>query len=109
MFCTVQLINFFQSIKHHALYVSYLYHLYLINRQRYQIEAAFTLKKHADLLQWTDEKLEKYHLVHSQLSKHCGTHMKLKERLYNEIADLFDEGEHWELAIEVRSPASVAS
>lgn len=90
MFCTVQLIDFYQKIGENALYINYLYKLYNLHVMSGNcVEAALTLKKHANLLKWSDEKLESYMIV-KLAHKRCETHVKLKEKIYIEVNFLGD-------------------
>uniref|UniRef100_A0A0N5C857 SH3 domain-containing protein n=1 Tax=Strongyloides papillosus TaxID=174720 RepID=A0A0N5C857_STREA len=96
-----QLIRFLDSIQQYDLYVRYIYKLYNINMLcDNKIEAALTLLKHAELLNWSQESLPEY-LYHGNVNRNCTTHIELKELLYIEIADLLDAGCLWEKAIEI--------
>lgn len=89
MFCTVQLINFYQKIGENALYINYLYKLYDLHIMSGNcVEAALTLKKHANLLKWNDNKLESYMTIKSTHFR-CETHVKLKEKIYIEVIFFF--------------------
>lgn len=59
-----------------------LYDLHILSGN--SVEAALTLKKHANLLKWTDEKLEE-HLLTKNLHRNCETQMELKEKIYIEV------------------------
>uniref|UniRef100_A0A0N5A2G7 SH3 domain-containing protein n=1 Tax=Parastrongyloides trichosuri TaxID=131310 RepID=A0A0N5A2G7_PARTI len=96
-----QLIRFLDSIKQYDLYVRYIYKLYNMNMLcDNKVEAALTLLKHAELLNWSNEALPEY-LLHGNVNRNCETHLELKELLYSEIADLLDKGCLWEKAIEI--------
>lgn len=85
MFCTVQLIDFYQKIGENALYINYLYKLYDLHiLSGNYVEAALTLKKHANLLKWNNDKLEPYMFIKSA-HRRCETHVKLKEKIYIEV------------------------
>lgn len=53
-------------------------------------EAAFTLKLHAKLLNWSDSLLPP--LLRSHKYPLCQTHRQLKEALYLDMIDYFDQG-----------------
>ncbi|KAL3085843.1 hypothetical protein niasHT_039007 [Heterodera trifolii] len=104
MFCTAQLVDFYQSIEHHELYVLYVYKLYTLHRTVGNwVEAGLTLKRHADLLRWsTSHRPESFLCGTARKSggTEFGTELELKEYIYKEMVELFTQGEHWELAIE---------
>uniref|UniRef100_A0AAF5D7S1 SH3 domain-containing protein n=1 Tax=Strongyloides stercoralis TaxID=6248 RepID=A0AAF5D7S1_STRER len=96
-----QLIRFLDSIQQYDLYVRYIYKLYNMNILcDNKVEAALTLLKHAELLNWSQEPLPEY-LYHENINRKCTNHIQLKELLYIEIADLLDAGCLWEKAIEI--------
>ncbi|CEF67247.1 Myoblast city [Strongyloides ratti] len=89
------------SIQQYDLYVRYIYKLYNMNMLcDNKVEAALTLLKHAELLNWSQEPLPEY-LYHGNVNRKCTNHIQLKELLYIEIADLLDAGCLWEKAIEI--------
>uniref|UniRef100_A0A914I4Z4 DOCKER domain-containing protein n=1 Tax=Globodera rostochiensis TaxID=31243 RepID=A0A914I4Z4_GLORO len=104
MFCTAQLVDFYQSIEQHELYVLYLYKLYTLHRTVGNwVEAGLTLKRHADLLRWSASHRPDSYLCGTARNNEggeFGTELELKEYIYKEMAELFTRGEHWELAIE---------
>ena len=53
-------------------------------------EAAFTLKLHSSLLNWSEEILSPHLKSHKHPS--CQTHLELKEALYNDSIKYFDKG-----------------
>lgn len=63
------------------------------------IEAAYTLKLHSQLLDFSDQALPP--LLRSHRYPACNTHRELKEALYNDMIDYFDKGEMWECALGV--------
>ncbi|XP_064916111.1 dedicator of cytokinesis protein 2-like isoform X3 [Columba livia] len=89
MSCTVNLLNFYKEIDRQAMYIRYLYKLkdLHISYENYT-EGAYTLLLHARLLKG----------LHSP-SLH--TQRQLKEFLYNQIIDYFDQGKMWEEAIHI--------
>ncbi|VDK27442.1 unnamed protein product [Gongylonema pulchrum] len=96
---TVELLKFYDMIGQPDLYINYVYKLYDLHMlSNNKIEAAFTLLKHAETLSWTDCELPTA-LINAHLNRHCATQRQLKEALYNEAANLFDEKELWEESI----------
>lgn len=53
-------------------------------------EAAFTLKLHSALLNWSEEALSSH--LKSHRHPLCQTHLELKEALYNDSINYFDKG-----------------
>uniref|UniRef100_A0A914CL85 Dedicator of cytokinesis protein 1 n=1 Tax=Acrobeloides nanus TaxID=290746 RepID=A0A914CL85_9BILA len=102
MLCIVRLIEFYASIKH-RLYLTYLLKLYEIHIQLgNRIEAAHVLKRIAESLKWDEEQLTGSHQeIRDHLKCEYKTQRELKVKIYLDIASLFDDGEHWELAIEI--------
>ncbi|XP_064916112.1 dedicator of cytokinesis protein 2-like isoform X4 [Columba livia] len=100
MSCTVNLLNFYKEIDRQAMYIRYLYKLkdLHISYENYT-EGAYTLLLHARLLKWSDEaNTAPMQGLHSP-SLH--TQRQLKEFLYNQIIDYFDQGKMWEEAIHI--------
>uniref|UniRef100_A0AC35TJG0 SH3 domain-containing protein n=1 Tax=Rhabditophanes sp. KR3021 TaxID=114890 RepID=A0AC35TJG0_9BILA len=96
----IKLIRFLNSIKQYDLYVRYIYKLYDMNMScNNKVEAALTLLKHAELLNWSDELLPET-LASNNLNRNSNTHLQLKVLLYSEIADLLSF-DLWERAIEI--------
>lgn len=62
-------------------------------------EAAYTLKLHSNLLNWSDSVLPP--LLKSSRYNYCQSHRELKESLYHNIMDYFDKGKMWECALQV--------
>ncbi|VIO86685.1 Uncharacterized protein BM_BM1916 [Brugia malayi] len=95
---TVELLKFYKLIGHDDLYINYVYKLYDLHMlSNNKIEAAFTLLKHAETLSIKCELPPA--LLDAHLNRQCGTQRQLKEALYNEAANLFDEKELWEESI----------
>ncbi|XP_055653409.1 dedicator of cytokinesis protein 2-like isoform X2 [Falco peregrinus] len=100
MSCTVNLLNFYKEIDRQAMYIRYLYKLkdLHVSYENYT-EGAYTLLLHARLLKWSDEaNTAPMQGLHSP-SLH--TQRQLKEALYNQIIDYFDQGKMWEEAIHI--------
>lgn len=53
-------------------------------------EAAFTLRLHSKLLNWTDNTLPP--LLRSHRYSKCQTHRELKEAIYLDMINYFDQG-----------------
>uniref|UniRef100_A0A803YI45 Dedicator of cytokinesis 2 n=1 Tax=Meleagris gallopavo TaxID=9103 RepID=A0A803YI45_MELGA len=87
MSCTVNLLNFYKEIDRQAMYIRYLYKLkdLHISYENYT-EGAYTLLLHARLL---------------KVSPSLQTQRQLKEALYNQIVNYFDQGKMWEEAIHI--------
>ncbi|EFO26456.1 hypothetical protein LOAG_02027 [Loa loa] len=96
---TVELLKFYKLIGQDDLYINYVYKLYDLHMlSNNKIEAAFTLLKHAETLSWAECELPTA-VLDAHLNRQCGTQRQLKEALYNEAANLFDEKELWEESI----------
>ncbi|VDK81631.1 unnamed protein product [Litomosoides sigmodontis] len=96
---TVELLKFYKRIGQADLYINYVYKLYDLHMlSNNKIEAAFTLLKHAETLSWVECELPTA-VLDAHLNRQCGTQRQLKEALYNEAANLFDEKELWEESI----------
>uniref|UniRef100_A0A663FID1 Dedicator of cytokinesis 2 n=1 Tax=Aquila chrysaetos chrysaetos TaxID=223781 RepID=A0A663FID1_AQUCH len=82
MSCTVNLLNFYKEIDRQAMYIRYLYKLkdLHVSYENYT-EGAYTLLLHARLLKVGHGGLPSLH-----------TQRQLKEALYNQIIDYFDQG-----------------
>uniref|UniRef100_A0A914RX78 DOCKER domain-containing protein n=1 Tax=Parascaris equorum TaxID=6256 RepID=A0A914RX78_PAREQ len=93
--------RYYDKIGQPDLYINYVYKLYDLHMlSNNKVEAAFTLLKHAETLKWTDSELP-IALLDAHLNRHCATQRQLKEALYVEMADLFDEKDMWEEAIAI--------
>ncbi|XP_073238831.1 dedicator of cytokinesis protein 1-like [Porites lutea] len=97
MSCTVNVLNFYNEIKKDEMYDRYVYKLcdLHLSVENYT-EAAFTLLRRADDLQWTDETV-----FSSQQKYRASTQRQLKEMLYKDCIDYFDKGKCWEYAIKL--------
>jgi len=85
--------DFSKEIDRKELYLRYLYKLHDLHiKANNYTEAAFTLKLHSRLLNWSDEEVPA--LLRAP-NKHLGlvTHMELKESIYNDIIEYFKKSE----------------
>ncbi|XP_063257401.1 dedicator of cytokinesis protein 2-like [Prinia subflava] len=100
MSCTVNLLNFYKEIDRQAMYIRYLYKLkdLHISYENYT-EGAYTLLLHARLLAWSEESNAAP--VPAPHGLHLHTQRQLKEALYNQIIEYFDQGKMWEEAIHI--------
>ncbi|NWT57803.1 DOCK2 protein, partial [Erythrocercus mccallii] len=100
MSCTVNLLNFYKEIDRQAMYIRYLYKLkdLHISYENYT-EGAYTLLLHARLLTWSEESNAAP--VPGPHGLHLHTQRQLKEALYNQIIEYFDQGKMWEEAIHI--------
>ncbi|NXP20328.1 DOCK2 protein, partial [Scytalopus superciliaris] len=100
MSCTVNLLNFYKEIDRQAMYIRYLYKLkdLHISYENYT-EGAYTLLLHARLLTWSEEPNTAP--VPGLHGPHPHTQRQLKEALYNQIIEYFDQGKMWEEAIHI--------
>ncbi|NXI23379.1 DOCK2 protein, partial [Sterrhoptilus dennistouni] len=100
MSCTVNLLNFYKEIDRQAMYIRYLYKLkdLHISYENYT-EGAYTLLLHARLLTWSEESNAAP--VPDPHGLHLHTQRQLKEALYNQIIEYFDQGKMWEEAIHI--------
>ena len=95
----VRLLNFYSNqYKRDDLFVKYTKNLVELHEKCHnKTEQGFTILKYAKMLNWSEEGLEhnwkKY--------EHCATHRQLKQQLYTDIIDLFDEGKMWENALDI--------
>lgn len=56
------------------------------------VEAALTLKRHADLLQWSSERPASWLCGSRKQNAEFGSQLELKEHIYREMAELFERG-----------------
>ncbi|NXU45970.1 DOCK2 protein, partial [Drymodes brunneopygia] len=100
MSCTVNLLNFYKEIDRQAMYIRYLYKLkdLHISYENYT-EGAYTLLLHARLLMWSEEPNAAP--VPGPHHPDLNTQRQLKEALYNQIIEYFDQGKMWEEAIHI--------
>lgn len=106
--CLLRLLDFFENvIDHKDLFVYYLYKLYYIHvKTNNLIEAGFVLLRHAKLLSWSDDVIDNHHslachVVRPQLigSISLVNQRRLKEMLYLNVLDLFEQGQLWEAGL----------
>ena len=84
--------HFYYEISCQEMYIRYLYKLRDLHVGANNfIEAGFTLKLHADQLEWSDDRLPA-ELRHRSDFGPLETHRALKEALYNKIIGYFDRG-----------------
>ncbi|XP_046384567.1 dedicator of cytokinesis protein 1 isoform X4 [Ischnura elegans] len=100
MSCTVNLLDFYSEINRKEMYIRYVNKLCDLHLEcDNYTEAAFTLRLHSKLLNWSDNPLPT--LLKSNRYPHCQTHRELKENLYDDIIEYFDKGKMWEYALDV--------
>lgn len=83
--------DFYSEINRKEMYIRYvnkLCDLHLVCD--HYTEAAYTLKLHSNLLNWSDTLLPP--LLKSIRYTQCQTHRELKESLYHNIIEYFDKG-----------------
>lgn len=98
MWCTVNLLEYYEGICKREMYIRYLYKLRDLHIHLGDFtEVAFTLEHHYRLLLWTDETLPSN--LRSPDFAESDTHRDLKEKLSYEMIRYFDSGKAWELAI----------
>ncbi|XP_066581822.1 dedicator of cytokinesis protein 1 isoform X2 [Prorops nasuta] len=98
MLCTVNLLEFYSDINRKEMYIRYVNKLFELHLEcDNYTEAAYSLRLHSQLLQWSDQPLPP--LLRSQRYPSCQTHRELKEALYNDMIDCFDKGKMWECAL----------
>lgn len=93
-----EILLFYNTMERYDIYVKYVEILRQIHKSSGNLVcAAHTLKLHAQLLNWTNERVESY-LEHpcSSLTSHKG----LKEVMFIDIINDFTEGQAWEKALE---------
>jgi len=95
---TLKLLKFIRLINNRSIYVKYVHELSQIHIKNGNfVEAAFTLKLHADLMDWNiSDRLESYaeYGFPDQQSS-----FERKEQLYLTILDYLEEGKAWEKAV----------
>ncbi|KAG8038457.1 hypothetical protein G9C98_006153 [Cotesia typhae] len=100
MMCTVNLLDFYSEINRKEMYIRYVNKLCELHLEcDNYTEAAYTLKLHSLLLDWSDQPLSS--LLRSNRYPACQTHRELKEALYNDMIIYFDKGKMWECALVV--------
>lgn len=100
MTCTVNLLDFYSEINRKEMYIRYVNKLcdLHLDCENYT-EAAYTLKLHSNLLNWSDSPLPP--LLKNSRYSFCQTHRQLKEALYHSIIDYFNKGKMWEGALKI--------
>ncbi|GFG33105.1 hypothetical protein Cfor_10663, partial [Coptotermes formosanus] len=94
------LVDFYSEINRKEMYIRYVNKLCDLHLEcDNYTEAAYTLKLHSKLLNWSDAPLPP--LLKSHKYPTCQTHRELKEALYYDIIDYFDKGKMWECALAV--------
>lgn len=108
MSCTVNLLHFYKNeINRKEMYIRYIYKLCALHipAENYT-EAAFTLKLHSDLLEWSWNIIPTF--VSTSIATGSGSNIcfgreevewKRKEILYQSIIEYFDRGKCWEEGI----------
>ncbi|XP_026674071.1 dedicator of cytokinesis protein 1 isoform X3 [Ceratina calcarata] len=100
MLCIVNLLEFYSEINRKEMYIRYVNKLCELHLEcDNYTEAAYSLKLHSQLLEWSDRQLPPLLKSHRYLS--CQTHRELKEALYNDMIAYFDKGKMWECALAV--------
>ncbi|GLG95600.1 uncharacterized protein GBIM_02534 [Gryllus bimaculatus] len=100
MSCTVNLLDFYSEINRKEMYIRYVNKLCDLHLEcDNYTEAAYTLKLHSKLLNWSADTLPP--LLKSIRYPRCQTHRELKEALYYSIIHYFDKGKMWECALTV--------
>jgi len=97
---TLKLMKWMKVIDSKNIYLKYVYSLYEMHKSNQNfIEAGFTLKLHADLLEWNTLKklspLPEYGFDSEETS------FERKEKLYLKIIDCFETSKAWEKAIQL--------
>jgi hypothetical protein len=83
--------DFYSEINRKEMYIRYVNKLCDLHLEcDNYTEAAYTLKLHSKLLNWSDASLPP--LLKSHKYPSCQTHRQLKEALYYDIIDYFDKG-----------------
>ena len=86
--------DFYSEINRKEMYIRYVNKLCGLHLEcDNYTEAAYTLKLHSKLLNWSDASLPP--LLKSDKYPSCQTHRELKEALYYDIIDYFDKGKVW--------------
>ncbi|KAI8636114.1 hypothetical protein BD408DRAFT_487106 [Parasitella parasitica] len=96
---TLKLMKFIQVIEREEIYIKYVHQLVQLHLDtRNFIEAALTLRFHADLLQWDpSDKLVEIH----DLSLPAQSSFTRKEGLYMKMITYLDQGNAWEICVEL--------
>ncbi|XP_075232677.1 dedicator of cytokinesis protein myoblast city [Lycorma delicatula] len=100
MSCTVSLLDFYSDINRKEMYIRYVNKLFDLHLECDNFtEAAYTLRLHSKLLNWSDTPVPP--LLRSPRYVTCQTHRQLKDTLYHDIIENFDKGKMWECALSV--------
>jgi hypothetical protein len=96
---TLKLMKFIQVIEREEIYIKYVHQLVQLHLDsRNFIEAALTLRFHADLLQWDpSDKLAGI----PELSLPIQSSFSRKEGLYMKMITYLDQGSAWELCVDI--------
>ncbi|OBZ90658.1 Dedicator of cytokinesis protein 3 [Choanephora cucurbitarum] len=96
---TLKLMKFIQVIEREEIYIKYVHQLVQLHLDsRNFIEAALTMRFHADLLQWDpSDKL----IDIPELGLPIQSSFSRKEALYSKMITYLDQGSAWELCIEL--------
>ncbi|CEP18425.1 hypothetical protein [Parasitella parasitica] len=96
---TLKLMKFIQVIEREEIYIKYVHQLVQLHLDTHNfIEAALTLRFHADLLQWdSSDKLVEIH----DLSLPAQSSFARKEGLYMKMITYLDQGSAWEICVEL--------
>lgn len=97
---TLKLMKWMKVIDSKNIYLKHVYNLYEMHKNNQNfIEAGFTLKLHADLLEWNTAKklspMPEYGFDSEETS------FERKEKLYLKIIDCFETSKAWEKAIQL--------
>ena len=93
--CLMRIIEFCHAQKQQEMYLRYLYKLCDLHLKCDNFcEAAFVLKLHTILLDWSDETLDP--ALKPEKKPYLDKHRELKERLYLDAIDYFDKGKLYE-------------
>ncbi|KAL7336216.1 Deoxycytidine kinase 1 [Mucor circinelloides] len=96
---TLKLMKFIQVIEREEIYIKYVHQLVQLHLDsRNFIEAALTLRFHADLLQW--DPSDKLAAI-SDLSLPVQSSFSRKEGLYMKMITYLDQGNAWEICVQL--------
>ncbi|CAG8572594.1 10759_t:CDS:2, partial [Paraglomus occultum] len=97
--CTLKLMKFIKEIEREQIYVKYVHQLVQMQVASHNfVEAALTLKLHADLFEWDPNTMLG---AMPELDFPKQSSFARKERLYIQILDYFVKGKSWECGIEI--------
>lgn len=99
MACTVALLDYYKEVNRSEMCVRYVDKLVALHKEfENWAEAAFALRLHGAMVQWSDAPLSP---LMAARWPDCGTHRQLKEQLSAQMIALFDRGAMWECALMV--------